>query len=300
MKKKILGSIMLFAATIIWGSAFVSQDIAGDLLPPFTFQALRCALAVIGLIPVIAIFDRFQADSKTFIQRWLNKRLWLAGVLCGVPLFLACNLQQFGLTADTSAGKSGFLTAMYIIIVPIIGLFRKKKLSFMVPVSVAIAVAGLYFLSFMDTASISVGDLLTLCCALMFAIQITFVDIFAPSVDALRLNTIQALVCTVLSGIFAIITEQTTPQNILSCAIPIAHTGLLSMGMAYALQIIGQKHLEPTASSLIMSMESVFAVLFQMLILQKFLQPQEIIGCILVFVAVILSQVEFKKKSMSR
>ncbi len=300
MKNKLIGSIMLFAATIIWGSAFVSQDIAGDLLRPFTFQALRCGLAVLGLIPVIAVFDRFQKDGRGFLQRWGDKKLWLAGILCGIPLFLACNLQQFGLTEDTGAGKSGFLTAMYIIIVPIIGIFRKNKISIMVPISVAIAVVGLYFLSFMGSASISIGDLLTLCCALMFAIQITFVDIFAPSVDALRLNAIQALVCAALSGIIALFKEQTTMENIWACALPIAHTGLLSMGAAYALQIMGQKHLEPTVSSLIMSLESVFAVLFQMLILQKFLKAQEVIGCILVFAAVILSQLDFKKQGLSR
>ncbi len=296
MKNKLIGSIMLFAATIIWGSAFVSQDVASELLQPFTFQAIRCGLAVIGLIPVIAIFDRFQKDGKGFCAKWADKKLWLAGILCGIPLFLACNLQQFGLSEDTDAGKSGFLTAMYIIIVPIIGLLRKKKISFMVPVSVAIAVVGLYFLSFMGSSSISAGDLLTLCCALAFAVQITFVDIFAPSVDALRLNAIQALVCTVLSGVIAVFTEQTTMQNVWQCALPIAHTGLLSMGAAYALQIMGQKHLDPTVSSLIMSLESVFAVLFQLLIQQKLLKPEETLGCILVFVAVILSQVEFKSK----
>ncbi len=297
VKHKLIGSIMLFAATIIWGSAFVSQEIAGRLLQPFTFQSIRCGLAVIGLIPVITISDRFSKKRQGFFAGWLNKRLWVAGILCGIPLFLACNLQQFGLSTDTDAGKSGFLTAMYIIIVPIIGLFRKKKISVMVPISVVIAVVGLYFLSFMGSSAISTGDLLTLCCALMFAIQITFVDIFAPSVDALRLNAIQALVCSVLSGVIAIFTEQTELQNVWACALPIAHTGLLSMGAAYALQILGQKHLEPTVSSLIMSMESVFAVLFQLLILQKWLKPQEIIGCVLVFAAVILSQVEFRKKA---
>ncbi len=297
MKNKLLGSMMLFAATIIWGSAFVSQDIAGELLAPFTFQAIRCGLAVLGLLPVIAIFDRFQKNRKGFIAGWASKKLWLAGILCGIPLFLACNLQQLGLSSDTDPGKSGFLTAMYIIIVPIIGLFRKKKVSFMIPISVVIAVIGLYFLSFMGGTSISAGDLLTLCCALMFAVQITFVDIYASSVDALRLNAIQALVCSVLSGIIALFTEETTLSNIWACALPIAHTGLLSIGAAYALQIMGQKHLEPTVSSLIMSMESVFAVIFQLLIQQKLLKPQETVGCVLVFAAVILSQIDFKSKA---
>lgn len=296
MKKSISGSIMLLLATIIWGSAFVSQSVAMEHLPPFSFQAIRCAVAVIGLIPVIAIFDRFQNDGKTFFSRWADKRLWLAGLLCGIPLFLACNLQQLGLAEDTDPGKSGFLTAMYIVIVPIIGLFRKKKPTIMIPISVVLAVVGLYFLSCMGVTSISAGDILTLCCALMFAIQITFVDIFVQNVDALRLNALQALVCTVLSAAIAVFTEEPTWDGVAGCVLPIAHTGLLSMGAGYALQILGQKHLEPNISSLIMSLESVFAVLFGWLILGDLLSFWETIGCVLVFIAVILSQIELKPK----
>lgn len=287
---------MLLLATVIWGSAFVSQNIAMKYMGPFSFQAIRCALAVIGLIPVVAIFDRFAKDGKTFLSRWADKKLWLAGILCGIPLFLACNLQQVGLV-DTDPGKSGFLTAMYIVIVPIIGVFRKKKPSLMVPISVVLAVIGLYFLSCVGVTSVSTGDLLILGCALMFAIQITFVDIFAPDVDALRLNTIQALVCAVLSTLLALFSTETVTWNgILDCALPLAHVGFLSMGAGYALQIMGQKHMEPTVSSLIMSLESVFAVIFEMLILHQFMDKWETIGCTLVFIAVILSQIEFKPK----
>lgn len=296
MKKSISGSIMLLLATIIWGSAFVSQSVAMEHLPPFSFQAIRCAVAVVGLIPVIAVFDRFQPDGKTFFSRWADKKLWLAGILCGIPLFLACNLQQLGLAEDTDPGKSGFLTAMYIVIVPIIGIFRKKKPGIMVPISVVIAVVGLYFLSCVGVTSISAGDILTLCCALMFAIQITFVDMFAQSIDALRLNALQALVCTVLSAAISLFTETPSWDGIWGCALPIAHTGLLSMGAGYALQILGQKHLEPTVSSLIMSLESVFAVLFGWLILRDTLTPWETLGCVLVFIAVILPQIELKPK----
>lgn len=296
MNKKLSGSIMLLLATVIWGSAFVSQNIAMKYMGPFSFQAIRCVLAVIGLFPVVAIFDRFQKDGKTFIARWCDKKLWLAGILCGFPLFLACNLQQLGLV-DTDPGKSGFLTAMYIVIVPIIGIFRKKKTSIMVPISVVLAVAGLYFLSCVGVTSISSGDLLILACALMFAIQITFVDIFAPDVDALRLNTIQAMVCAVFSALLALISRETvTVAGLWDCALPLAHVGFLSMGAGYALQIMGQKNMEPTISSLIMSLESVFAVVFEMLILKQFLSGWETLGCTLVFIAVILSQVEIKPK----
>ena len=296
MKKSVSGSIMLLLATVIWGSAFVSQDIAMAHLPPFSFQAIRCAVAVIGLLPVIAIFDRIQPEKINFFRGWANKKLWLAGLLCGIPLFLACNLQQLGLAGDTDAGKSGFLTAMYIVFVPIIGIFRRKKPGIMVPVSVVLAVIGLYFLCCKEALTIRTGDILTLCCAIMFAVQITFVDIFAQSIDALRLNALQALVCAILSAIIAAFREQPTLDGVWSCVLPIAHTGLLSMGAGYALQILGQKHLEPAIASLIMSLESVFAVIFALVILGNTLTPWEILGCALVFSAVILSQIELKPK----
>lgn len=296
MKKSLSGSIMLLLATVIWGSAFVSQDIAMAHLPPFSFQAIRCFVAVIGLLPVIAVFDRIGTEKIKFFRGWADRKLWLAGLLCGIPLFLACNLQQLGLAGDTDPGKSGFLTAMYIVIVPIIGIFRRKNPGIMVPVSVVLAVFGLYFLCCKESLKIQTGDILTLCCALMFAVQITFVDIFARSIDALRLNAIQALVCAVFSAVIAAFTEQPTIEGVWCSALPIAHTGLLSMGAGYALQILGQKHLEPAVASLIMSLESVFAVLFSWLILQQGLSPWETLGCVLVFAAVILSQIEFKPK----
>ncbi len=290
MKKQLKGSILLLLATVIWGSAFVSQSIGMDHIGPFTFQAVRCWLAIIGLLPVIAIADRRKCDGKTFVSRWADKKLWKAGLLCGIPLFLACNLQQVGLV-DTDAGKSGFLTAMYIVIVPVIGIFLKRKPTIMVPISVGLAVVGLYFLSCMGVTQISTGDLLTIGCAIMFAVQITFVDIFAGDLDALRLNTIQALVCTILSTIIMFLTEEPNWQSISACALPLAHVGFLSMGVAYSLQIIGQKYIEPSTASLIMSLESVFAVICGVLFLHETMTKWEIIGCILVFSAVILSQV---------
>lgn len=296
MKKQLRGSALLVLATIIWGSAFVSQSVGMNHIGPFTFQAVRCFLAVLGLIPVILIVDRFKNDGKTFWQRWADKKLWKIGLLCGIPLFLACNLQQVGLV-DTDAGKSGFLTAMYIVIVPIIGIFLNRKPSILVPISVILAVLGLYFLSCVGVTRINLGDLLTLGCALMFAIQITFIDLYASSLDALRLNTIQALVCSISSSILMLLFEMPTGAGILHSALPLAHTGFLSMGAAYALQIVGQRNLEPTAASLIMSLESVFAVVFAVLILGERMTTWETIGCILVFIAVILSQIPVKTKT---
>ncbi len=295
MRKQLIGSGLLLFATVIWGSAFVSQSIGMDHIGPFTFQAVRCFLAVIGMIPVIVIFDLFKHDGKSFFSRWADSRLWKAGLLCGLPLFLACNLQQVGLV-DTDAGKSGFLTAMYIVIVPLIGIFRRRKPTIMVPISVIIAVIGLYCLSCVGVTQVSAGDLLTLGCAFMFAVQITFIDIFAENTDALRLNTIQALVCAVLSAVVMCLTEQPTWSGITACTIPLAHTGFLSMGAAYSLQILGQRHLEPSTASLIMSLESVFALIGGVLILNETMSGWEIAGCALVFTAVILSQIPVKKK----
>ena len=298
MKKQLRGSLFLLLATILWGSAFISQSVGMDHIQPFTFQAIRCFLAVLGLLPVIAIADRSKKDDNTFIGRWANKQLWLAGILCGIPLFMACNLQQFGLV-DTDPGKSGFLTAMYIVIVPVLGIFLKRKPTVMMPISVALAVAGLYFISFAGVPKVSTGDLITVACAFMFAVQIMFVDRFAPSVDPLRLNLIQALVCSVLSCIFMLATESPTVSGIIACRIPLAHAGFLSMGAAYALQIIGQKQVEPTAASLIMSLEAVFALTFSILLGMDRLDSTRVIGCTLMFAAVIISQIPVKKKQHS-
>jgi len=295
MNKQLRGSLSLVLASFIWGCAFVAQSVGMDHIGPFTFQAIRCGLAVIGLLPVIWIMDRFKHDGKSFVSRWKNAKLWKAGILCGIPLFLALNLQQLGLV-DTDAGKSAFLTAMYIVIVPIIGIFLKRKPTIMIPISVVLAVVGLYFLSFAGVPQISTGDLLLLGCALMFAVQIVFVDIFADSVDALRLNVIQTLVCTVLSAVVMLLTEKPTAQAIADCWLPLAYTGFLSMGAAYSLQIIGQKDLEPTAASLIMSLESVFAVLAGCLLLKETMTVWEILGCVLLFTAVILSQLPVKSQ----
>lgn len=295
MKKQMYGIFSLLLATVIWGSTFVAQSVGMDHIGPFTFQAVRCGLGVIAMLPVIAIADRFKHDGKSFTARWKSKQLWKAGILCGIPLFLACNLQQLGIV-DTDAGKSAFLTAMYIVIVPIIGLFLKRKPSRMIPISVALAVLGLYFLSFAGVPQISRGDLLLLACALMFAIQITVVDRFVNFVDALRLNLIQALVCTVLSCVVMFLTEAPTVTALLDCWLPLCYAGFLSMAAAYSLQIIGQKHLEPAAASLIMSLESAFAVLCGCLILGETMTLSEIAGCILVFAAVVLSQFPTKMR----
>lgn len=296
MKDKYKGSLSILLATLIWGSTFVAQSVGMDYIGPFTFQAVRCGLALIGLLPVIYIADR--RSGRSFCKEWANKQLWIGGLLCAVPLFLAANLQQLGIVS-TSAGKSAFLTAMYIVIVPILGLFVGRKPSPMVPISVVLAVIGLYLLSCVGVTRIQEGDILLLLCALMFAVQILFVDRFAPSVDALRLNCLQAGFCAVASGMIAVFAEDIRLSDLLDCWLPLSYAGFLSMGAAYSLQIIGQKHLEPSTASLIMSLESVFAVLFGWLLLHETMTVWEGIGCILVFAAVILSQVNTKSKKKS-
>lgn len=292
MKNQFKGIVCLLFATFIWGTTFIAQSVGMDHIGPFTFQAVRCALAVLGLLPVIFVFDK-QA-GRSFKQEWKEPKLWKAGITCGIPLFLACNLQQIGIIY-TTAGKAAFLTAMYIVLVPVLGIFLRRKFSFMIPVSVAVAVVGLYLLSFANVSQINIGDIALLGSALMFAIQILSVDHFAGNVDALRLNCLQAGVCALGSGIITVFAETVELSSLLDCWFPLCYAGLLSMGLAYSMQIIGQKHVEPAAASLIMSMESVFAVLAGWLLLNEILPTREIIGCILMFVAVILSQIPVDK-----
>ncbi len=297
MKKQIRGSITIIIATIIWGSTFVAQSVGMDHIGPFTFQAVRCLLGGLLMLPIIAIADPFmhKGDGKNFFSRWKDKRLWLAGLACSIPLFIAVNLQQVSMV-DTDPGKAGFLTAMYIVFVPILGLFRGQKITKWIPVSVVLGVVGLYFLSCVGVTNIATSDLLLLGCALAFAVQILCVDAFAQQVDCLRLNCINSLLCAALSGIVVIFTETPTWEGIVGGFGALAYAGFLSTGIAYSLQILGQKDLPSAPASLLMSLESVFAVLAGWLVLGEWLTVWEGIGCMLIFGAVILSQLPEKKR----
>lgn len=295
MKKQLQGSLYLVLATLIWGSTFVAQSVGMDYVGPFTFQATRCLLGVLFLLPVIGIADRFKKDGKTFLSRWKNKELWKAGILCGIPLFLACNLQQVGLV-ETDAGKAAFLTSMYIVFVPLVSVFWKKQASIWLWISVPLAVAGLYFLSCAGMSRILLSDLLLIGCALMFTAQILFVEKFVNSVDPLRLNVIQGAVCCVLSFVVVVFTETPTWRTVTDCWLPISYAGILSMGVAYSLQILGQKYLDSTPASIIMSMEAVVAVLCGCLVLKETMTSREILGCVLMFTSIILSQIPAKRK----
>ena len=299
MKNRLQGSLLLLFTTVIWGSSFVAQSVGMDHVEPFTFQAIRCGLAVIGLLPIIWIADQGKHDGKTFMQRFTDKTLLKAGLFCGIPLFFAVNLQQIGIVY-TDSGKAAFITAMYIVFVPILGLLLKRKPSPMVPVSVAIAVVGLYCLSCVGVTEVNKGDGYLLCCAVAFAVQILVVEKYALAVDGLRLNCLQALFCSIGSTIIMLLTESPTISGIQGSWWPMCYSGFLSMGAAYSLQILGQKKLESAPASLIMSLESVFAVLFGWLFLQEILTFWEALGCLLVFTAVILSQIPLPLKKTKK
>lgn len=286
MKQQLKSTLALLFATVIWGSAFIAQSVGMDLIGPFTFQTVRCGLAVVFLFPLSYLFE---SDKKNFLKKWANPKLWKTGAVCGLALFAAAGLQQMGLV-HTSAGKSGFITAMYIVLVPILGLFLKQKPPISAWFSVVIAVAGLYLLSCVGVTEVNKGDIMTLGCAFFFAVQITLIDRLAGDMDGIRLNCVQSLFCTLLSAVAMMLMETPDMTNILRCWLPLGYAGILSMGVAYSLQIVGQKGLDPTVASLLMSMESVFAVLFAWLLLKETMTSYELLGCCLVFAAVIISQ----------
>lgn len=296
MKKQLKGSLSLLCGTFIWGSAFIAQSVGMDLIGPFTFQAIRCMLAVIFLFLITLIFD-WKIGIQQSLSKWKSKRLWMAGGICGCALFVAASLQQIGLVY-TDPGKAGFLTAMYIVLVPMLGIFVHRRPGLNAVISVVLALVGLYLLSFMGVTSINVGDLFLIGGALGFAVQILLIDRFAQDLDGLRLNCVQALVVAVLSVPFMLLTEELDMGNILACWLPLSFAGILSMGVAYSLQIVGQKNLEPTTASLIMSLESVFAALGGWLILHNTMTPRELCGCGLVFAGVIISQLPTKKQTV--
>ena len=295
INKQLKGSIALLTATVIWGFAFIAQSVGMDLIGPFTFQMVRCLLAVALLVPLSFLLDMGKCSMRESFEKWKNPRLWKASILCGLALFVASSLQQNGLLY-TDAGKAGFLTAMYIVLTPIVGLFRGNKVSKATVFSVGIAVVGLYLLSCAGVSAINKGDLLIMGCALAFAVQINCVDHFCESLDGFRMNCIQALTVAVISAPCVAFTETVDMGNLLACWGPLCFAGVLSMGLAYSLQIVGQKEIEPTAASLIMSLESVFAVLGGWWLLHERMSSTELLGCGLVFAAVIISQLPEKKK----
>lgn len=306
--KQLKGTIYILIATIIWGSTFVAQS--ASTIGPFTYQGVRSAIGALFLVALSLILD-FSAKKKgkcQEIMKWNDKTLIIGGVVCGLVLFGAMNLQQFGIHLGTEAGKAGFITAMYILIVPVIGLFMKKKVSPNVWVGIAIAVVGLFLLCVNPEKSLSLqnGDVCLILCAVVFAFHIVVVDYFAPKVDGVKLSCIQFIVAGTISCICMLVFEEPKVSEIVDNAIPVLYAGIGSSGIAYTLQIIGQKYSPPTLASLAMSFESVFAVLSQVVVTfavylagkGELVLPtgRELAGCAVMFAAIMLAQFEFPKK----
>ena len=299
MKKQFQGSLLLVLATLIWGSTFVAQSTGMDHIGPFTFLAIRNIMGAVFLFLLSFITDRFAKDGKTAKERWLDPKLWKAALLCGTPLFVAAGLQQMGIVS-TDPGKSGFLTAMYIVFVPIFGIFLKRRPSKWIPVSVVLGVVGLYFLSCVGVTSVSVSDLLLIGCAIVYAIQILCIDIYANELDSVRLNCLCCMLTCILASIVTAFLETPTWDAVNGCWGALLYAGILSSGIAFTLQMVGQKHVEPSTASLLMSLESVFAVLSGWIVLGDTLTLWESVGCVLIFIAIMLSQIPDTKKEKSK
>lgn len=297
-------SLLLFLTALIWGVAFVAQSVGMDYVGAFTFSFSRCIIGGVVLIPCIWFLNRRKEEepekkaSEKKDKKEERKICVIGGVCCGIALFFASNLQQFGLKY-TTVGKAGFITALYIILVPVLGLFMKKRVQGKVWISVLLAVAGLYLLCITDGFSLGTGDLLVLLCALMFSVHILVIDYFSPKTDGVKMSCIQFFVCGILSGIAMLIFEEPSLGALLQAWMPILYAGVLSCGVAYTLQIVGQKDMDPTVASLILSLESVVSVLAGWVLLGQRLSLREISGCVLMFAAIILAQLPGKKPAGS-
>ncbi len=285
---------------LIWGTSFVAQDVCSEKMGAMTFNAVRSYIAVIALLLIIFIFGKLKKDKPqltTEQKKHGRKQLWIGGFCCGTALAVGANLQQAGLGAGTDAGKAGFITALYIVLVPIFGLFFKKKVSLPVWISVALAVIALYLLCVNGALTIAYGDLLMLLCAAFFAIHILVIDHFTQFVDGMKLSCIQFLVAGTWSFIGMLIFEQPDWSAVLSCALPILYVGIFSSGVAYTLQIVGQKDVEPTIASMILSLESAISALAGWVILGQKLSLKQAGGCVLVFAAIMLVQLPERQKA---
>lgn len=309
--KKLISSLLLILAALIWGVAFVAQSVGMKYIGPYTFSFIRCMIGAVVLLPVIYFMrDKNSSTKNTGTKN--NRTLIIGGILCGICLCVATNLQQFGLLYSSS-GKAGFITTCYIVMVPIIGIFFKKKTHLNIWIGVLIALIGMYFLCILaDDGSvntireiiylniagirINIGELYLVLCAIAFSFHIITIDHFSPLTDGIKLSCIQFFVSGLLSGVAMLIYEKASMTAVIDALIPILYTGILSSGVAYTLQIIGQKNLNPTVASLLMSLESVISVLAGWIILGQSLSAYEIIGCILIFCAVVLAQLPVKKK----
>lgn len=279
-------------AAFIWGTAFVAQAVSADRIEPFTFNALRSLVATAvlgGFLLIRKGVHRIRKIPTTAREPGSRKRLWLGGLCCGALLAIAANLQQFGI-GGSGAGKAGFLTALYIVIVPVLGIFFRRRVPATVWISVVIAVAGLYFLCISGSFTLAASDLFLLLCAAAFAVQILTVDHVSAGTNPIELSCVQFLFVTLFSAVPALFTEHTSVQAISECILPILYVGVFSSGVAYTLQIIAQKNSNPTVISLLLSLEAFFSAAADAVLLHHFLSPREYLGCGLMLTAVLLAQ----------
>ena len=284
-------SCLLLLTAIVWGMAFVAQSAGMEHVGPFTFNSVRNIIGGLVLIPVILTIRKINGEQRPFV----TKIELIGGVCCGVALFAASSFQQQGILY-TTVGKAGFITALYVVIVPILGLFFKKRVSLLTWICVILAIVGLYLLCMTgDSLALNHGDLMVLICAVIFAIHILIIDYFSPKGDGVTMSCIQSLTCGVLAGI-GMIFEQPTVDQIVTAKWPILYAGILSCGVGYTLQIVGQKGVNPTVASLILCLESVVAVVAGWLFLGETLSVREFVGCALMFVAIVMAQLPISNK----
>lgn len=294
-------AVFLSLTAIIWGIAFVFQSMGNNYMQPFTFNAVRNLLGCIVLVPLVLL----RLNKPGFLgaeNKPIDKKMTvIGGICCGLALAVAGTFQQYGIKY-TTVGKAGFITTLYIILTPIFGLFLRKKCPVTVWIGAFGAVIGLYMLCITESLSLSAGDLLVFICAIFFSVHILVIDFFSPKTDGVLLSCIQFFVCAVICGVFSLIIDHPTWEQISQGAIPILYTGIMSSGVAYTLQIIGQRNFNPTIAALIMSMESVlsavasfFAYKFGFLTQDQSMTTIQMLGCAIMFLSVVFVQLPFDK-----
>lgn len=295
-KRQLGGTAACLIAAFFWGVTFIMQDIASEHVGPFTFQCVRSFIAAAVLFPAAAVKDRVLSRRGSTPARSNLRMLIVGGLLCGAILTTACVLQQAGIgNNQSSPGKDAFVSALYMVIVPVFALFFGKRSPLPVYLCTGVAVFGLWLLCMGGSASLSVGDIQVIACAFVFAAHILAVDRVAPSVDGIRLSAVQFLTSGVLSGIFMLLFETPTWAGILAALLPLLFAGIFSNGIAYTMQIIGQQRTSPTLASLVLSLESVFAVLAGMVILGQFPTGREIAGMAVIFAAIVCAQLPYDR-----
>lgn len=301
--QKLKGNLLLLLTAFVWGLSFISQSKGVETVPPIAFNGLRSVLGGLVLLPVIFLLDRGKKKRGEPVQR-LDKPLLIGGVVCGTLLCIASTLQTIGMV-ETSPGKAGFITALYMVIVPIIGLFLGKKPRLVIAVSVLIAVGGLYFMCITpEELALTRGDLFVFACAFVFAFHILAIDYFSPRVDGVKLACLQFFVCGAINLVWMCFDEIPSLSAVTNAWAAIGYSGVLSCGVAYTLQIVGQKYTDPTSASILMSLESVFATLSTVVFIALgwdltggALTGREIFGCVLMFVAILLVQLPERRKA---